>query len=109
MLQEVGAVPDADGVEMGDAGADELSAAGEARHQVRLDESGGDLQVGLGVGGVGPDGGAAGGGAGPGGGGGGGGGGMEGGGGGACSTAARGSGSGGAGWISSGPTTRSSG
>src|SRR5262249_50335594 len=46
MLQEARAVPDLDRLQGGDAGADDLAAAGVARHQVRLDQAGRDLQVG---------------------------------------------------------------
>ena len=49
MLEELRAVPDLHGFERGDAGADQLAAAGIAGHQVRLDQAGGDLEVGLDV------------------------------------------------------------
>ena len=40
-------VDDLDGLLRGDAGGDELTAAGEAEHQVLLDKAEGDVQVGL--------------------------------------------------------------
>ena len=49
MLEQLGAVPALDRLERGHAGTDQLAAAGVAGHQVRLDQAGGDLQVGLDV------------------------------------------------------------
>ena len=46
VLEELGAVPDLDRLQRGHARADQLAAAGIAGHQVRLDQAGGDLQVG---------------------------------------------------------------
>ena len=47
MLEKIGPVPDLDRFQRRDARADQLAAAGEAGHQVRLDQAGGDLQIGL--------------------------------------------------------------
>ena len=56
VLEKLRAVPDLDGFERGDSRADQLAAAGIAGHQVRLDQAGGDLQVGPNVAGVDPGG-----------------------------------------------------
>src|SRR5262249_27302494 len=55
MLEKIRAVPDLDCLESGDAGTDELPSAGEASHEMRLDQAGGDLQVCLDVASVDPD------------------------------------------------------
>src|SRR5262249_36497002 len=55
VLQETRPVPDLYRLQGGDAGADDLAAAAVARHQVRLDQPGRDLQVGAEVAAVEPD------------------------------------------------------
>ncbi len=55
MLEEIGTVPNLDRFQRGDAGADQLPPAGKAGHQMRLDQAGRDLQVGLDVAAVDPD------------------------------------------------------
>lgn len=47
VLEELRAVPNLDGLKGGDTGADHFAAAGVAGHQVRLDEAGGDFEIGL--------------------------------------------------------------
>src|SRR5262249_20429791 len=49
VFEKLGAVPNLDGFEGGDAGADHFPAAGVAGHEVRFDEAGGDFEVGLDV------------------------------------------------------------
>src|SRR5205814_33720 len=56
VLQELRPVPDLDRLQPGDAGTDHLPPAGVPGHQVRLDQPGGDLQVGPDVAAVEPDG-----------------------------------------------------
>ena len=48
-------MPHLDGLEAGDAGADDFPATGVTRHEMRFDEAGGDLEVGAGVAVVDPD------------------------------------------------------
>ena len=47
ILHESGVVERADGVLVGYAGGDDLAASGPAGHEMRLDQPGGDPQIGL--------------------------------------------------------------
>ncbi len=61
MFEQFRAVPALDGLERSDSWTDQLTATGVAGHQVGLDQTGGDLQVGTNVSGVDPSGDSAGG------------------------------------------------
>ena len=56
MLEQFRSMPALDRLERGHARADQLSAAGVAGHQMRLDQAGGDFQVGLHIAAVDPSG-----------------------------------------------------
>ena len=47
IFHEARGMEGADGFVAGDAGRDDLAAAGPAGHEMRLDEAGGDAQIGL--------------------------------------------------------------
>lgn len=55
VLQEVGPVPNPHGIERRQSGTDQFASAGEAGHEMGLDQPGGDLQIGIDVAGVDPN------------------------------------------------------